>query len=468
LHISIRNYSLALINELSSGETLTNFIKKAATPEEPEIYLVAGGIKRHLPSPAVFYLWGGDESKISRIPTGLFDSLSLGTEVGAAVKGSGPEIYLLDKGKKDHIVSPEVFTAWGLTESQVTIVNDQYLANLPNGPEIGFLIRANGLPQVYKVEFGKKAWVPDPNIFIAWGFSFNDVAVIDPLLAGTLPDDSALTLFAKTSANSSIVYLLNQTDKKQFSESAVLEAWSNNAPPSISGLINNLQTLGNPTKLAKGPGQEIYLLLSGKKYHLVDYDAFIAFNYNLNQVTHVSGETINAVAYGGELNRLIRGSGPEIYLVENGQKRHIPSPEIFSSYGWSWASITAMPNSFVAQLPPGPDVPFNLPSVPSLNITANGPYTVLNSSGQTIANANGGEHLSASYYNGTYYLLNASNATLWSGSASIKFVPNSGDVIMEISSYSDPNWNGSVNYNRFRGAIEVVRSGSGTWAVNEL
>lgn len=57
---------------------------------------------------------------------------------------------------------------------------------------------------------------------------------------------------------------------------------------------------------------------------------------------------------------------------------------------------------------------------------------------------------------------------IWSGNASIKFVPNNFSVIMEILSYSDPNYNGSVNYNRFRGSIEVVHSGSGTWTVNEL
>jgi len=64
--------------------------------------------------------------------------------------------------------------------------------------------------------------------------------------------------------------------------------------------------------------------------------------------------------------------------------------------------------------------------------------------------------------------LNAGNAILWSGNASIKFVPNSANVIMEISSYSNPNYDGSANYNRFRGSIEVVHSGTGTWAVNEL
>ena len=465
----IRLYSNELLNEFSLGETtLTRYVKKLVSPEEPEIYLISGGQKKHFPNPNTFFLWGGTGSNVSRIPLGLFDSLAQGNDVSVAIKGSGPEIYLLDRGRKDHIISPEAFNAWGITDGQITTISDQEINSLPDGPKIGFLIKADDSAPIYKVEAGKKAHIPSPDILYAWGFSFNNVAVVSPLLSDILPNDTALSIFAKTSASDQTVYLMNQIDKKQFTDNSILEAWTNNSSPSIAQSINKLPTNGTVARLAQGPGPEIYLILSGKKYHISDPPTFFAWGFNMNQVTILSQATINSIIYGGELTRLVMGSGPEIYLIDGGQKRHIPSPEIFYSYGWNWSSITTLSDSFIGQLPVGPDVPFNVPSVPSLNITANGPYTVINSSGQTIGTANGGDHLLASYYNGTYYLLNTSNAILWSGGASIKFVPNSGDVITEVSSYSDPNYNGSANYNRFRGSIEIVHSGSGTWAVNEL
>lgn len=459
----VRIYSNELLDEFSLGETdLTRYVKKLVSPEEPATYLISGGQKKSFPNLNTFFLWGGTDSNISRIPPGLFDSLTQGSDVSVAIKGTGPEIYLLDKGRKDHITSPEAFNAWGIPGGQITILNDQEINSLPNGPEIGFLIKPDNSATIYKVEAGKKAHIPNPDIFYAWGFDSRNVAVISPLLADTLANDTALSLFAKTTVSDQTVYLMNQIDKKQFTDNSILEAWTNNSSSSVSQLINNLPTNGDVTQFAKGSGPEIYFILSGKKYHIYDWGTFVSWNFDSNQVRIFSQAAINSMVYGGELTRLVMGSGPEIYLIDVGQKRHIPSIEVFLSYGWSPSSVVVLPDSLISQLPNGPDVP---PNVSAFSITANGPYTAINSSGLTLSAGNNGDRFYATYLNGNYYLANGNNTILWSGSASIKFVPSSADVIMEILSYSDPSY---ANYNRFRGSIEVTHSGSGTWAVNEL
>lgn len=50
-------------------------------------------------------------------------------------------------------------------------------------------------------------------------------------------------------------------------------------------------------------------------------------------------------------------SGPEVYLVENGQKRHIASPPVFESYGYRWDRIRLATVNDMA-LPTGPPVTF--------------------------------------------------------------------------------------------------------------
>jgi peptidoglycan hydrolase-like amidase len=68
------------------------------------------------------------------------------------------------------------------------------------------------------------------------------------------------------------------------------------------------------------------------------------------------------------------------------------------------------------------------------------------------------------------YVVAASNGYFGVFFNPIQLVPTDPGIVMEITSYSDPNWNGSVNYNRFRGIIELVYApGSNrVWVVEEL
>ncbi|MCX6811484.1 MAG: S8 family serine peptidase, partial [Candidatus Berkelbacteria bacterium] len=55
---------------------------------------------------------------------------------------------------------------------------------------------------------------------------------------------------------------------------------------------------------------------------------------------------------------LIKDSGPAIYLLENGQRRYIPSPEIFFSHFRNWDYIAVISSSRLNDYPPGPDLLF--------------------------------------------------------------------------------------------------------------
>ena len=54
---------------------------------------------------------------------------------------------------------------------------------------------------------------------------------------------------------------------------------------------------------------------------------------------------------------LIKGSGPAIFLITSGQRCLIPNPQTFDIDGYSWAAVQTIPDSEVATIPVGPDVP---------------------------------------------------------------------------------------------------------------
>lgn len=55
---------------------------------------------------------------------------------------------------------------------------------------------------------------------------------------------------------------------------------------------------------------------------------------------------------------LIKGSGPSIYLLQNGQKRFIPSAEVYFSYSQNWNYYVAISDSRLNDYPNGPDLLF--------------------------------------------------------------------------------------------------------------
>ena len=48
---------------------------------------------------------------------------------------------------------------------------------------------------------------------------------------------------------------------------------------------------------------------------------------------------------------------PAVWLVQDGQRRWIPSPDIFNGNGYNWAAILVVSDAEIEAIPQGPDVP---------------------------------------------------------------------------------------------------------------
>jgi|tagenome__1003787_1003787.scaffolds.fasta_scaffold20865982_2 hypothetical protein len=49
-------------------------------------------------------------------------------------------------------------------------------------------------------------------------------------------------------------------------------------------------------------------------------------------------------------------SKPQVWLIENGQRRHIPSPAVLTALGRTWADVRTVPDAALDRVPIGPDV----------------------------------------------------------------------------------------------------------------
>jgi hypothetical protein len=124
-------------------------------------------------------------SSLARI---LPDSASLIIRDGLVLKGSDPEIYMLENDKLRWISSLDAFEHLGLSWEDVHVVEDEFLAKFQKGTPIHVLLKCRTSPHIYRVENQEKRWIKDIDTFEAEGHVWEDVRLVSCDYLRGLPD----------------------------------------------------------------------------------------------------------------------------------------------------------------------------------------------------------------------------------------------------------------------------------------
>ncbi len=101
---------------------------------------------------------------------------------GMLIKGLSNEVYVIENGLKRWIKTADIFNKFGYSWTNIKSVSEDLLNNAPPGKDItntynypdGTLIKGSGHP-VYLVEKGLKRWIPNPQIFEARAFKWQNI-----------------------------------------------------------------------------------------------------------------------------------------------------------------------------------------------------------------------------------------------------------------------------------------------------
>ncbi len=104
---------------------------------------------------------------------------------GTLIKGDNPEVFVIENGMKRWINSPEVFNELNYDWKKIVRISDDQLGNYPRGKDISKAWRypdntlvKGSCPEVYVIENGRKRWIPDPETFNAYGFWWRNIVKI--------------------------------------------------------------------------------------------------------------------------------------------------------------------------------------------------------------------------------------------------------------------------------------------------
>jgi hypothetical protein len=116
------------------------------------------------------------------------ETASLIIRDGLVLKGSGPEIYVLEQDRLRWISSLDAFEHMGLTWADVHVVEDEFLAKFEKGAPIHVLLKCPTSPHIYRLENAEKRWIKDIDTFEAEGHVWEDVRIVGCQHLRDLPD----------------------------------------------------------------------------------------------------------------------------------------------------------------------------------------------------------------------------------------------------------------------------------------
>jgi hypothetical protein len=300
---------------------------------------------------------------------------------GTLLRGSSPTVYVMSYGYKRHVVSLENFLARGFSFSDVVQVPDSWLNDIPTAQPLldalatGNLLRGSG-PDVYVMENGFKRHAASASMFLACGYFWDAVRDVPQSLLGAIPLGASLGAGDCPAPAFADGTILQGSGATVWVASSGTRRWA--VSPDVFGscgyLWANINRLADSTvnsmsggpaisncaadgTLVRGSTGTVYVMQSSIKRHLVNAENFIARGYSWETVVPVSDSWLNSVASGQPLlealatGNLVRGSASDVYVMDGGSKRHAVSVEVFLACGYWWDAVRLIPDSLLQTIP---------------------------------------------------------------------------------------------------------------------
>lgn len=102
------------------------------------------------------------------------------------------------------------------------------------------------------------------------------------------------------------------------------------------------------TLLKTADSPKVYVIIQGKKKWISTPEVFETLGYKWTAITITDSNTLKSIV--DFEDNLIRAIGDyKVYMVVNGIRHHVPNPEIFLDYGFAWEDVKDVPSETIAK-----------------------------------------------------------------------------------------------------------------------
>ncbi len=210
----------------------------------------------------------------------------------------------------------------------------------------------------YRIKYGESHGTTDTNIANIWGIDSSPLNVSSSLVS-RVAAGTPLSIYAKsTNSSDGRIFLVDNGAANFYHVTSVEQilnfgASSNLVPVTPADLgttgtaLNILNTSTNNTER---------IIDSGKKRNFVDATAKNRWYTGSNSLT-VSSALWNYFADGSLVGANVKGSAPNVYNIDAGQKRWIQSQSTYQSYISSYGNYSTVSDFLLNATPNGANLP---------------------------------------------------------------------------------------------------------------
>jgi hypothetical protein len=360
--------------------------------EDGRISVWRFGRLRHIPDPITFELSGFAAGNVAPVGARSFPAgeplMNLAmTGILFRPPGANVPIYVLDGGVKRHITSPNVIDGCGYPWPAISTISAAIVNGIPNGPPLqgapcptilfpfGTLLQ--GADGAVWVTLGQgRKWVSSFNAFIACGYQVGKInPVAGTVLAGVFagPPVTGCGTNTPVATRDGKVYIVVSGWKRHVPTPATADvigvSWANVVPipdgwlPTAKPLLDVAAT----GRLVRPPGDNvpIYVMDAGAKRHITSPAALAACGYGWDAVSVLPATTVAGFPNGTALSgapcpqptfangTLLVGSDGKVWTMQSGQRRWITDSSVFIACGYRGLDIDRIADSIIAALPQG-------------------------------------------------------------------------------------------------------------------
>ena len=115
----------------------------------------------------------------------------------------------------------------------------------------------------------------------------------------------------------------------------------------------------NYIELVKGSGPEVFAIQSGERRWITDAKTFSTYGFRYSEVKQVFDTEINNYPEGQPISQngtLLKGSAADVYIVLDGTRRLV-SPQVFDKHQFRQQDVNFVNDSNLLSIPEGPAFP---------------------------------------------------------------------------------------------------------------
>jgi len=206
---------------------------------------------------------------------------------GTLIKiAASTKVYVIMSGKKKWIPTPEVFEQLGYNWTAIKVLSDAELSKIPDFEDN--LIRQSGDAKVFLVVNGIKRHIPNPDIFLNYGFDWKDVKDVDK----SVVDKYRTAFLIRVSKEANVYYLVSGV-RKLIPTLEIFNSYGNKSEDVqvISRLEMDSYILTNLVRLSGST--DIYLIRGDTKLKIMNAAVFERYNFNWNHVIDINQTELN-------------------------------------------------------------------------------------------------------------------------------------------------------------------------------